>query len=266
MVAGVERAADHVARRKVGKLVGTRADRLQVVRRVARFRTTVGIEQMLRDDHAPNSDKSIRPERLRLRKIDPHRQGVDGRYLDVLVRSDGRRGGRRVGGVFPVEHDIGRGEGLAVVPQHVLFQLPSDRLAVLRQAAVGHGRNLCRKHRNKIALPVPACERLIKNARAILVLGARGEVRVEQRRPLPPQHLERSATAALGALVRGSGLRLSDARMQQQLARNRRGDPQTQQGRDEFPARERSLPYRFDQIPQSPLGHDSPPWASERRV
>ena len=44
-------------------------------------------------------------------------------------------------------------------------------------------RDLGGEHRHQIAVGVPAGERLVEDARAFLVLGADGEVRVEQRRP-----------------------------------------------------------------------------------
>src|SRR5580704_5505007 len=41
--------------------------------------------------------------------------------------------------------------------------------------------------RVEMAVDVPARQRLVENARGVLVLGAGGEMRVEQGRPLPPQ-------------------------------------------------------------------------------
>ncbi len=256
VVIGVQRAAHDVARREVDELVRPGADRLQVVGRLPRLRALVRLEQMLGDDHAARADERIRPERRRLRVLDAHRVGVDGRHFDVLVRADGDRCGRRVGRVLPVEHDVGRRERLAVVPLHILFQLPGDRLAVLRHAAVFRRRNLGREDRNQVAVVVPARKRLVEDARAVLILGARREVRIEKRRALPPQHLQRPAAAPLGAFVARRRLRLRDARVHQQLPGDRRRDSEGEKGRDEIPARDLSFPYLFDQTPQLLLIHD----------
>src|SRR5215475_7329131 len=50
-----------------------------------------------------------------------------------------------------------------------------------------------------------------KSSPSVLVLGTHGEVRVEQGRTLPPQHLERPAAAALGGLVLELRLRAGNA-------------------------------------------------------
>ena len=116
--------------------------------------------------------------------------------LTSLIAADRRRRGRRVGGILPVEHAIIGGERLAVVPFDALLELPGDRHAVLGEAAVRDGRDFRGEHRHQVAIGAPRGQRLIENARAVLVLGADREMRVQQRRPLPPQHLERPAAAA----------------------------------------------------------------------
>ena len=251
----VERAADNIARCEVDELVGSGTHRLQVVRRVARLGTLVRLEQMLGDQHAVDADKRQRPERRGLGELHAHRILVDGGSLHILVRPDGHRRRRRVGRVFPVEHDVGGGEQLAVVPLHVSFQFPDDRLAVPGYATVLDSWNFSRETGNQVAVIVPAGERFVENARAILILGAGREVRIQQCRALPPQHLERAAAAALRAFVGRCGLRLRDARVHQQLPRDRRRNAESQQGADEFPARNFSLAYRFDQTPQFPFCH-----------
>ena len=70
---------------------------------------------------------------------DAHGEVVDLLDLHVLVAADGDRGGRRILGVFPVEHDVVGGERLAVVPLHAALELPGDRLAVRRQARRSRG-------------------------------------------------------------------------------------------------------------------------------
>ena len=49
-----------------------------------------------------------------------------------------------------------------------------------------------RQHRLEVAVGVPAGQRLVEEARAVLVLGADREMRIEQGRALPPQHLQQA--------------------------------------------------------------------------
>src|SRR6185436_19180273 len=140
------------------------------------------------------------------------------RHFHILVRADGGGGGRRIGSVFPVEHHVGGSERLAVVPQHVPFELPRDDLAVFGYPAVLGRRNFRREDRNEVAIVVPAGERLVEDARTVLILGSDGEMRIEERGTLPPQHLERASATAPGGLVTGCRLRLGNARVHQKLA------------------------------------------------
>ena len=71
---------------------------------------------------------------------------------------------------------------------------------------------------------IPAGQRLVEHARAVLVLGADREVRIEQGRPLPPQHLEQAAAAALGRLVGRPRCAMATPTWQQ-LGRHRRRQP-----------------------------------------
>ena len=72
-------------------------------------------------------------------------------------------------------------------------QVPS-----LASAAVVHARDLGGEHREQVAVRVVGGQRLVEDARGVLVLGPGGEVRIEQRRGLPPEHLQRPTPAALG--------------------------------------------------------------------
>ena len=136
---------------------------------------------------------------------------------DVAIGAAGHRGRRRIARVLPGEDDVVGGEGLAVVPFHALLQLPGHRLAVGGERAVLAARDRFGQDRPQVALGVPAGERLVEQARTILVLGADGEVRVQQGRPLPPQHLQQAAAAALGRLVGRPRLRHRHARQREKL-------------------------------------------------
>ena len=224
VVVGVDHALDHVARLEVLELVGTGADRLEVGRRVARFVADIVGEQVLGQDGARRSDEGVGPEGRRLREFHDDRVVVDLLDHDVLVGADGDRGRRRVLRILPGEDDVVGGERLAVVPGDALLQLPGHRLAVGGQGAVLAARDGFRQHRPQVAVAVPAGQRLVEQARAILVLGADGEMRIEQGRPLPPQHLQQAAAAALGRLVGRLRLGHGHARQGQQLRRDRRRD------------------------------------------
>ena len=141
-----------------------------------------------------------------LDEVDAHRGGID--LLDALhvrVEAGAERAGGRVGGVLPVEDDVVGGERLAVVPLDVLLELPGGGQPVGRDAAVGAAGDLRGQHRHQHAVGVVARQRFVERTAAFLVLGAGGEVRVQQRRALPQQQAQRAAAAALRRLVRRLG-------------------------------------------------------------
>ena len=222
VVVRVDHAREQIARLEFLEEVRAGADRGEVGRRFAGLGAGEILEQMLGDDHAGDADESLGPERLG--DIEHHLDGerVDFLDLDVLVGTgtDGRSGG--VTGVFPVEHHIIGGERLAVVPLDALLELPGDGFAVGREAAVFPGRDFGGKNRDHVAVRIPAGEGFVEHPRAVLVLGAGGEMRVQQGGALPPQHLERPAAAALGRLVAGLRLGLGRAADGEQLGRQRR--------------------------------------------
>ena len=129
-----------------------------------------------------DADKSVRPERRRLLEIDLDRVVVDFGDLDVFITADRRRRGRRIGSVLPIEHTVIGGKWLAVVPFDALLQFPDDPVQILvERAALGVG-ELGGEDRHEVAVGVPPCERLVEDPRAVLVLGADREMRIEQGR------------------------------------------------------------------------------------
>src|SRR5215208_5975107 len=206
----------------------------------------------------PTGLRMVGPERRRL--FERHLDAVAVELLDlaVLVAADRRRGDRRIAGVFPVEDAVVGAERLAVVPGHVALELPGHRQAVGREAAVLARRDLGREHREEIAVRIPAGERLVEDARAVLVLGADREMRVEQRSTLPPEHLEGAAAAALRRLVGDLLLLLCPRRAAEgeHLARERRRDTERHHPPDERPPRQLAVLYAPDEPPQLLLVHD----------
>src|SRR5207248_2889783 len=99
--------------------------------------------------------------------------------------------------------------------------------------------------------------------RAILVLGADREMRVEQRRRLPPQYPQRASAAALGRLVFEPLLRLvlrfGDTAIVEHLARQRRGEAERDHLAHEDPSRHATALHLTDQTMQRLLVHDRPP-------
>jgi hypothetical protein len=87
------------------------------------------------------------------------------------------------------------------VPSDALLQLPYHRLAVGGERAVLAARDRGGELGLEVAIAIPRGQRLVEHAAAVLVLGADGEVRIEQGRALPPQDLEKATAAALGGLV-----------------------------------------------------------------
>src|ERR1043166_1280067 len=105
---------------------------------------------------------------------------VDLLDVHVLVAADRGGGRRRIGGVLPVKDDVVGRERRAVVPLHTLLEFPDDGLAILGEAAVFQVWNLGGKQWIERAIGIPARQRLIEDARAVLVLGSDREMRIEQ--------------------------------------------------------------------------------------
>ncbi len=177
---------------------------------------------MFRDDHAVVTDKRVGPMRRRLGEGDTNCMIVDFLdRLDLLVFADRDR--RRLGifGVLPVEDEIIGCAGRAIVPFDALFQFPDDREAVLFQAVIFRGGNFRSEDRNQIAILVPSGERLIEEPAGLLILGADGEMRIEQGRRLPKQQLQRASSTGFWRLVGEGGGGLGDSRLAQHHAGHR---------------------------------------------
>ena len=264
MVARVQLAADDVARLEVDEPVGPGADRLEVARRFPRLGALERLEEVLGQDHAAHAHERIGPERRRLGERHLDRVAVDLVDLEVLVGADGVGRGGRVGRVLPGEDAVVGRERLAVVPRHALLELPGDGPAVLADAAVLHARDLGGQGGGEIAVGVPRGQRLVEDARAVLVLGAHRDVGVEQGGALPPQRLQRATAAALGRLVdQLRRLGLGHAGRGEHLARQRRGQPEPDHRLDEAPAAQPAALHLVDQRPQRALVHEVLP---QRRV
>ncbi len=201
VVVGVDLAAHHVARLEIDELVRPGANRLQVRRGFARLGADVWSEQVLRNDHPFGGDKGRRPKRRRL--LERNQDGVRINFGDrhVLVDAARDRCSGRIARVLPGENAIVGREWRAVVPFDALLQPPADDLAAFEDAPVLRRRDVGRQDRYQVAVLVPAGQRLVEDARAFLVLGAIGKMRLQQRRALPPQGLQRAAAAPLGWFV-----------------------------------------------------------------
>ena len=259
MIGGVALALDQITRLEVDKPIGAGSDRLQICRRFAGIGPFVGLEQMFRDDHAELADEGARPEWRRLGKMHANGERIDLFDFNVPVVADRRGGGCRVAGIFAGEHDIVGGERMAVVPLHVFLELPGHRHAVGRDPAILDIRDFGGERRRQIAVEIPSCERLVENARALLVLGADGEMRVEQGRGLPEQHLERAAAAGFGRLVLGLGRGLRHAGMGQQPGRKGRCEAEADHLVHKGAARHAPCLHGRDQISQVSLVHGEVP-------
>ena len=222
------------------------------------FAALILLEQMLRDDLAVDAGECGRPERRRLRKGQAHAQRVDLLRLDVLVDADRRRRCRRVGGVLPVKDDIVGGEGLPVVPFDVGLQLPDDRLTVGGDVAVLEARHLGGQDWHQDTVGVPGRQRLVEDARGILILCADREMRVEQGRRFPPQRLQRAAAAGLGRRIGGLRRRLGQPGIGQEQVGERRRQAKRNHPSHKGPPGHLSSPDRRDQASKFSLVHRTP--------
>src|SRR5581483_3096285 len=101
-------------------------------------------------------------------------------------------------------------------------------------------------------------QRLVEDARAVLVLGAVREVRVEEGRRLPPEDADRAPAAALRRRE-ALRLRLGDAGRGEHLGGERRGEPRPDHHPGEVPAAEGAVLHAIDPVPQLTLVHGGSP-------
>jgi hypothetical protein len=258
MIGAVALALNPITRFEVDADIGTGSHRPQIGRRFPGIGAFVRLEDMLRDDHA-GADEGVCPKRRRPFKANAHREGVDLFYRDAFESTERHRCGSGVSGILPVEHDIVRGERLAVMPLHALFQLPGHRLAVGCDAAVLDVRNFGGEHRQQIAIGIPGREWLVKDPAPLRVFCANGEMRIERGRRLPEQRLERAATTRFGRFVLACRCRLRDAGMSQELACKWRGQLEAHHPSQEGAARHAACFNGCDELPQLPLVHGNSP-------
>src|SRR5262247_1207082 len=69
--------------------------------------------------------------------------------IDVGVATRSRGSCGRICREFPGEDDIIGGKGFAIMPHHVLFEPPRNRLAILRQPPIVQTRNIASPNRDK---------------------------------------------------------------------------------------------------------------------
>ena len=212
---------------------------------------------MLRDQ----SDDAVgaRPERRRPVEDETHGVRVEALDLHVVEGAErGRRGGG-VGGELPVEDEVVGAERRAVVPGDAALELPDHRSPVAGDAAVLAARDLRREDRLQHAVGVEARERVVEDLRAELVLGAGGEVRVQQRRRLPQQDAQRPAAATLGGLVGRRRRRLRHTGIGEQQPGHRRADAEGGETLHEASSRQRAAAHRLDLTTELAFVHRRPP-------
>ena len=239
--------------------VGTGADRRQVGGRLAALRAGVVAEHVLGQDRARRADEGVGPERRRPRELHDHRVLVDLLDHDVLVGAAGHRRRRGIARIIPGEDHVVGGERPAVVPGDAGLDFPDHRLAVGGERAVFAARDRSGETGPEIAIAVPARQRLVEDAAAVLVLGAGGEVWIEERGALPPQHLQETAAPALGRLVDRRRLRHCHAGIRQQLGGQRRRQASRDHSLHEGAARQRARLCLADQSTQFAFFHRMPP-------
>ena len=237
MVVGIDLAGHEISGAKITEHVAAGADRLQVRQCLARLGALIGLEQVLRDDHAGHAHEGIGPERRGPGEGDANGVAVDLLGADVTIAADCYGCGGGIGSIFPIENHVIGGEGLTIVPLNVALQLPHHRLAVGGDTAVLNTRHFRRKDGHEVGVAVPGRERLVEHAAAILVLGADSEMRIQQRRTLPHQQLEGTAATALRGLIAPALLRVRYPRMHEHLPGHGHRQPGPDHHFDEAAAR-----------------------------
>ena len=254
MIVEVDLARDEVARLEILEPVGAGADRLEIGRCVARLGANIVAEQVPGDDAARPADEGVGPEGRRLLELHDDGEVVDFLDDDVLVGAAADRRRRGIAGIGPGEDDIVGGEGLAVMPFDAALQLPGDRLPVGGNAVLAGG-DRGGELGLEIAIAIPGTQRFVEQTRRVLVLGADGEMRIEQGRPLPPHDLEQTAAAAFGRLVDRRRLRHRHAREGEELVRQGRGEPHHCHPFHEGAAGQPARFYPVDETTQATLVH-----------
>jgi hypothetical protein len=259
----VDLGDDDVAGPELDQLVGAGAHRLKVVGRVAGILALVRGNEVLREDVAVAPDKGRMPDGGRLLKGDFDRIIVDFfDNFDIRVVAPGRGGRRRVHDVFPGEdHVVGR-ERLAVVPDNAFLKAPDDPAALPVQGALFDAGHLGRQDGKDLPVGIVGGQGLGENPGAVEVLGAGGEVGIEDDRRLPPEEFKQPPAAPpgglefllwglrLGRCCRGRGARLKDADDQGH------GNSRPQQGMDELPPGYAPRLELFNQLLNGPVRHE----------
>ena len=258
VVALVELRADQVAGPELGEPVGPGADRGDHADGLARAGALDRLEDVARQQ--PPAGERGGPVGLRL--LEDHLDRVLVEPLDagdVLVGGAGARRGGRIEGELPVEDDVVRGEGRAVVPHHVALEPPGHPLAVLGERVGLAARDVLGQHRHQGAVGRGGRERLVEDPLDREVAQAPAEVRVQQGGGVPHQHPESAAAASPGRRELGlARLGGRDPRRAQEGARHRRAEPDRGHRLHEAPPGEAAVLHTRDQLAQPMLVHVPP--------
>src|SRR5262249_53295571 len=141
----------HVTGLEFPNLVWSCPHRLEVVWCIACLLPLVRRKQMLWQDMSTVAKERIIPKGRGFFKDDFDCvliKLVD--MIDVSVTACGRGSSGRICRKFPGKDDIIGRKGFAIMPHHVLFEPPGDRLAILRQPAIVQTRNICGQDRDKV--------------------------------------------------------------------------------------------------------------------
>ena len=204
----VDLVGDDVAGLELLDLVRTGAVGRQVAGRVLRLGAHVVLELRLLDDVVQRTDKELVRVGVRLFPSHHDRRRVGSLdLLDAFGDLAVRGGSGWVGDVLVREHHVGGGEVAAVGPFEPWLELPGDGPEVARHTAVVDGRDLCGQQGDWFAVRSHRRERLEHQTRGVVVLGALGEVAVQDGRRLPVDDPQQVALAASASGWLGGGCR-----------------------------------------------------------
>ena len=198
-VVGVGNQLRHVVRTKLLHHERAGADRVEVLCRTGRcFVAQAVLELRPLHDGCGGPAKHIVRIGLGGLESDAHSEVVHRDNLVYRGESIGLGTALDAGAVFVAEHHIRRGQRRAVGPFEAAFEFVGDGLEISRKTTIGHGWHGFGQRRDHLAVLVELDQRVHDQRRCLEVLGATGEVGVQDRRRLPVDHVDVATGAALG--------------------------------------------------------------------